>query len=126
MKKELKIKKCNSCGAIVKVLEDCTCDNCGIQCCGEEMKVVVPNSVDAAVEKHVPTYEKVEDEIFVTVNHVMEKEHYIEWISLVSENKEITVTLYPEQNAEARFPYIPGSTVYAYCNKHGLWKCEVK
>lgn len=126
MKKELKIKKCNSCGAIVKVLEDCTCDNCGIQCCGEEMKVVVPNSVDAAVEKHVPTYEKVEDEIFVTVNHVMEKEHCIEWISLVSENKEITVTLYPEQNAEARFPYIPGSTVYAYCNKHGLWKCEVK
>lgn len=126
MKKELKIKKCDSCGALVKVLEDCTCDNCGIQCCGEEMKVVVPNSVDAAVEKHVPTYEKVEDEIFVTVNHVMEKEHYIEWISLVSENKEITVALYPEQNAEARFPYIPGSTVYAYCNKHGLWKCDVK
>ena len=41
-------------------------------------------------------------------------------------NKEYTVKLYPEQDAEARFPYIPGATLYAYCNKHGLWKAEVK
>lgn len=25
-------------------------------------------------------------------------------------------------NNETRFPYIPGSVLYAYCNKHGLWK----
>ena len=56
----------------------------------------------------------------------MEKEHYIEWISLVHDNKEYSVTLYPEQNAEVRFPYIPGSTIYSYCNKHGLWKKEVE
>lgn len=126
MNNELKIKKCDSCGALVKVLEDCTCDNCGIQCCGKEMRLLVPNSVDAAVEKHVPQYEKVEDEIFVTVNHVMEKEHFIEWICLVADNKEYMVKLYPEQNAEVRFPYIPGSCIYAYCNKHGLWKNDVK
>lgn len=126
MKNELLIKKCQSCGALVKVINDCTCDNCGIKCCGDEMKLLVPNSVDAAVEKHVPTYEKVEDEIFVTVNHVMEKEHFIEWITLVADNKEYTVKLYPEQNAECRFPYIPGSCLYAYCNKHGLWKKDVK
>ena len=122
MNNELKIKKCDSCGALVKVIEDCNCDNCGIQCCGKEMRLLKPNSVDAAVEKHVPQYEKVEDEIFVTVNHVMEKEHFIEWICLVADNKEYMVKLYPEQNAEVRFPYIPGSCIYAYCNKHGLWK----
>lgn len=126
MKNELIIKKCEKCGAMVKVLQDCNCDGCGIKCCGEEMKVLVPNSVDAAVEKHVPTYEKVEDEILVKVNHVMEKEHYIEWISLVADNKEYTVNLYPEQDAECRFPYIPGAVLYAYCNKHGLWKADVK
>ena len=125
MKNELVIKKCKSCGAIVKILKDCTCENCGIKCCGEEMEILVPNSVEAAVEKHVPTYEKVEDEIFVKVNHPMEKEHYIEWVALVKDNKEYTVNLYPEQNAECRFKYIPGSTIYAYCNKHGLWKKEV-
>ena len=126
MKNELLIKKCTSCGALVKVIEDCNCENCGIKCCGEEMKLLIPNSVDAAVEKHIPTYRLVEDEIFVNVNHVMEKEHFIEWICLVADNKEFFVKFYPEQNAECRFPYIPGSTIYAYCNKHGLWKKDVE
>ena len=125
MKNELVIKSCKSCGAMVKVLKDCTCENCGIKCCGEEMEILVPNSVEASAEKHIPTFEKVEDEIFVKVNHVMDKEHYIEWIALVKDNKEYTVNLYPEQNAECRFKYIPGSTIYAYCNKHGLWKKDV-
>ncbi len=57
MKNEFIIKKCSSCGAMVKVFKDCTCKDCGIKCCGEEMKVMVPNSVDAAKEKHVPTYQ---------------------------------------------------------------------
>lgn len=125
MKNELIIKRCKSCGATVRVLNDCTCENCGIKCCGEEMEILVPNSVEASVEKHIPTFEKVEDEIFVKVNHVMDKEHYIEWIALVKDNKEYRVNLYPEQNAECRFKYIPGSTIYAYCNKHGLWKKDV-
>lgn len=126
MKKELVIKKCKKCGALVKVIEDCNCGGCGIVCCDEPMEKLVPNSVDAAFEKHVPTYEKMDDGIFVTVNHVMEKEHFIEWIALVSENKEYFVTLYPEQNAEVHLPYISGSKLYAYCNKHGLWETEVK
>lgn len=126
MKNELIIKKCKNCGALVRVLTDCTCDNCGIKCCGAEMEVLVPNTFEAAVEKHIPTYEKVEDEIFVKVNHPMEKEHYIEWICLVKDNKEEMVILYPEQNAEARFKYIPNSTIYCYCNKHELWKKEVE
>ena len=61
MKKELVIKKCKKCGATVKVLEDCHCGGCGIVCCGEPMETLVPNSVDAAVEKHVPTYEKIKE-----------------------------------------------------------------
>lgn len=126
MKRELVLKKCEKCGAVIKVIEDCKCDNCGIKCCDEQMKVIKPNSVDAAVEKHVPTYEIVEDEIFVKVNHVMEKEHYIEWIAMVTDTREEFVELYPEQNAECRFKYVPGAKLYAYCNKHGLWVEEVK
>ena len=126
MNNELIIKKCNSCGAMVKVLEDCTCNNCGIKCCEENMQELIPNSVDAAIEKHIPTYKIIDNEIVVKVNHAMEKEHYIEWITLVKENREYTVKLYPEQNAECKFPYLKGSTLYAYCNKHGLWKTEVE
>ena len=118
---ELKLKKCLICGRVVEVTDDEP-----VMCCGQEMVDVVPNSTDAAVEKHVPNYEKVEDEIFVTVNHVMEKEHYIEWLELVTDSEKIKVELYPEQEAQARFPYVPGSKIYAYCNKHGLWVKEVE
>ena len=36
--KKLVIKKCNQCGAMVKVLQDCTCNGCGIKCCDEQMQ----------------------------------------------------------------------------------------
>lgn len=126
MNNELIIKKCSKCGATVRIIKDCSCENCGIKCCGEEMKNVVPNSVDAAIEKHVPTYNIIDNEIEIKVNHVMEKEHYIEWIAMIKDNKEYKIKLCPEQNAQVRFPYIKGATVYAYCNKHGLWKADVE
>lgn len=124
--KEFKIRKCSKCGAIVKVLEDCNCDGCGINCCGEEMKILIANSVDAAVEKHVPTYEVKDVKIYVKVNHVMEEDHYIEWISIVFEGKEVTTYLEPGEEAVAHSKYVPGSAIYAYCNKHGLWKIDVE
>ena len=126
MKRELVLKKCKSCGAFVKVLKDCECDNCGIKCCGEQMSEVVPNSVDAAFEKHVPTYEINGDMIEVKVNHVMEEDHYIEWVAIVSEKRECTKYFNPGDNCEVHFRYVPNSTLYAYCNKHGLWKTEVE
>ena len=129
MSKEFIIKKCMKCGALVEVYEDCTCENCGIKCCGEEMKALKANSEDAATEKHVPVCEKVEDEIVVRVGeveHPMEKDHYIMWIAQVKDNRVTMVDLYPEQSTETRFPYIPGATIYAYCNKHGLWKKDVE
>lgn len=124
MKNELRIKKCRNCGTAIDLLSS---EDKGLSftCCGELMLDAVANTEEAAIEKHKPTFEKVEDEIVAKVNHVMEKEHYIEWMALVKENKKIMVTLYPEQDAEVRFPYISGSTLYAYCNKHGLWSTEV-
>ena len=47
------------------------------------------------------------------------------WIAQVTEDKTTRVKLYPEQSTETRFPYIKGSTIYAYCNLHGLWKTEL-
>ena len=123
--KELIIRKCFKCGAEIRVLEDCNCQ-CGFQCCGEDMKTLVPNSVDAAFEKHVPTYEVRDGMIYAKVNHVMEDEHYIEWITVISDNKEITTNLTPGQDAVACGKYVPGSTIYAYCNKHGLWRTDVE
>jgi superoxide reductase len=125
MSKEFIVKKCSKCGAVIKVLDDCNC-KCGFECCGEKMETLVPNSVDAAVEKHVPTYEVKDGKIYVKVNHVMEEDHSIEWISIVFGDKEVTTYLEPGKEAVAHCKYVPGSVIYAYCNKHGLWKTEVQ
>lgn len=125
MKKELVIKKCMSCGAMVEVLQDCNCNGCGIKCCDQPMKVLEPNTVDAAVEKHIPTYKINGDKITVTVNHVMEDEHYIEWIACVSDKSICKKFLNPGEKAEVTFKYFPNLTLYSYCNKHGLWKQDV-
>ena len=124
--KELVIKKCMKCGAMVHVLEDCNCGDCGIRCCNEEMTKLVPNSTDGAVEKHVPTYEVKDGKVYVTVNHVMEEEHYIEWIAFQYENKTVMKYLEAGKEATAHCKYKPGMVVYSYCNKHGLWKTEIE
>ena len=118
--------KCPICGNIIGLIQG---DINHMRCCGKEMELMEANSTDAATEKHVPVYERVEDEIVVKVGeveHPMEKDHYIMWIAQVSDNKTTRIRLYPEQSTEVRFKYIPESILYAYCNKHGLWKSEVK
>ena len=106
MEKELVIKKCSKCNTLIEVIKDCNCDNCIIKCCGEEMIELVPNSVDAAFEKHVPNYEVIDNRIIVTVNHVMEENHFIEWIAMSSNNKIIKKFLLPNEKASAIFPYV--------------------
>ena len=124
--KELILKKCMKCNALVKVLEDCNCEDCGIVCCGEPMVEVKANSVDASFEKHVPTYEKEGENIHIKVNHVMEEDHYIEWILVKTEKENREVILKPGDMPEMIVPYEQGTLIYAYCNKHGLWKTEVE
>lgn len=126
MKENVVFYRCPICGNIIGLIEG---DAAHITCCGKPMEKMVANTTDAAVEKHVPAYEKVGDEIVVKVGeveHPMEKEHYIMWIAQVTENTTTRVRLHPEQSTETRFPYIPGSVLYAYCNKHGLWKTTVE
>ena len=122
---KLIIKKCLKCGAIIKMLKECNCNDCGIVCCGNEMVEIIPNSVDASFEKHVPMYEIKNDKIVVNINHVMDNDHYIEWICFVTENGENYVYLEPNQDAIAIFKESKG-ILYSYCNKHGLWMNEIK
>ncbi len=122
--RELKLKKCNNCGALVKVIEDCHC-KCSINCCDEIMSDVTPNSVDAASEKHVPEFSVNDGVTFVKVNHVMDEDHYIEWIALVNDDVEIVHYFKPGDVCEVAFEYDEG-TIYSYCNKHGLWSAVIK
>ena len=123
MSRNFIVKKCKKCGEVIKIFGEKDLD---LECCGEKMFTLISNSVDAAIEKHVPTYEVQGDKVLVKVNHVMEDEHYIDWVVMVSDEKECIKYFKPGEIAETHFKYIPGSVLYAYCNKHGLWKKEVE
>jgi len=118
--------KCPTCGNVLGLIEG---DIAHMKCCGRDLEPLIANTTDAASEKHVPVYEKDGDEIVVRVGeveHPMDEDHYIVWIAQVSRNRTTRVRFVPGEKPETRFPYIPGSTLYAYCNKHNLWKKEVE
>ena len=119
---ELNLKKCSKCGKIVNVM---TYNNQNIMCCNEIMLDIKSNITECAIEKHIPSYKIINDKILVEVNHVMEEDHYISFITLVKNNLEITKYLNDKLKAEVEFPYLKDATLYAYCNKHGLWKTNV-
>ena len=114
-------KKCLKCGELVYVLKD----KCTLMCCNEEMVEVIPNSVDTAIEKHVPEYVIDGDKIIVTVNHVMEEDHFIEWIAIENDKEFFIRKLSPKDEPKVIFDYIPDATIYSYCNKHSLWAKEI-
>ena len=124
--KEVKFYRCPICGNVIELIDG---DSKRITCCGKNMELLVANTVDAAVEKHVPVYKKEDDKIIVSVGeviHQMIEEHYIMWIALVSNNKVTRVDLLPNEAPEAVFNYVENAEIYAYCNLHGLWKATVE
>ena len=98
-----------------------------VVCCGEVMQELMPGTVDAAVEKHVPVVQVQTDGLRVeigSVAHPMTDEHYIEWIALAAAGRVDIRYLKPGDEPAVLFPPAQGGTVYAYCNLHGLWKAE--
>ena len=122
MKEKIKYYRCPVCGNVIEVVNG---DVSRVRCCGKELVELVANTVDAAVEKHVPVYEVEGNEIVVKVGevvHPMEEKHYIKFITLVTEDKVMRVDLKPGEEPVARFPYVKDAVIYEYCNLHGLWK----
>ena len=123
MTERLQIYKCDVCGNIVEVLHEGKGE---LVCCGQPMKLLEENTVDAAVEKHVPVVEKTGDGIKVRVGsaaHPMEEAHYIEWIELIAGGKAYRQFLKPGDEPEALFR-VQADNVMAreHCSLHGLWK----
>jgi len=123
MTKLNQIYKCPTCGNIVEVLHT---GGGTLVCCGEPMELVEENTVDAAIEKHVPVIEKMEDGFRVKVGavpHPMEEEHYIEWAELFFEDgRSSRKYLKPGDKPEVEFKCKKEPTkALIYCNLHGLW-----
>lgn len=123
MAAKLEIYKCMACGNIVEVTHG---GDGELFCCGEPMKKMVENTVDAAKEKHVPVIEKIDGGYKVKIGavpHPMEEKHYIEWIELLADGTAYRQFLKPGLAPEATFMIKADKvSVREYCNLHGLWK----
>lgn len=117
------VYKCPICGNVVEVL------NAGggtLVCCGSPMKLLVENTQEAAVEKHIPVVTKIDGGVHVavgSVEHPMTDAHLIQWIEVVTPTKVLRKNLTPQDKPEATFEVDEEIlAVREYCNLHGLWK----
>lgn len=99
-----------------------------LECCGNSIQELIPNSTEASLEKHIPIVEQLDRHILIKVSskiHPMLPEHYIEWILLETTFGFYQKNLQPGEAPMAEFVLTPGEEVltsYAYCNIHKLWQ----
>ena len=125
--KDTKFYSCSRCGNLVEMIH-----HSGVPpfCCGQKMEEMIPGSVDASGEKHIPAVKVGENIVEVnvgTVDHPMVDAHWIEWVQLVTDRGSCRKFLKPGQAPNVKF-HLGGEkplAVYAYCNLHGLWKTEL-
>lgn len=116
--KRTKFYVCPHCGSFMQGT-----GNSQIVCCGKQL---APLKAVSADEEHTVSVSEIEDDYFIQFDHEMTKAHYISFVSYVRFDRVLTVKLYPEQNAEVRFPKMYGGKMYFYCNTHGLFEYQVK
>lgn len=122
---EIKFYRCNICGNIVGMVFD---SGAVPACCGQDMEELIPNTVEASKEKHIPVVKVIGNKAEVnvgSVDHPMLPEHRIDWIyirtNLGGQRKDLAVGGKPH----ATFALLEGEKVleaYEYCSIHGLWK----
>ena len=107
---------CPVCGNVIQATGEAV-----ISCCGIPLP---PLEAEPADEAHSIKVEIVEDEYYVTVDHPMEKDHYLSFIAAVSDHGVQFQKLYPEGGAEARFRIDRVAAFYVCCNRHGLFRAS--
>ena len=124
-----KFYRCAHCGTIIAFVNS---SGVPVMCCGEKMQEIVPGTVDAAVEKHVPVC-KIENSLLTVtvgeVEHPMAEEHYIQWVFVQTKFGNQRRELSPGSAPTVTFALCEGDevqAVYAYCNLHGLWAADLK
>ena len=121
-----KFFKCRHCGNVIEKVVD---SGVAVVCCGEKMEELVPNTVEASGEKHIPVVTRI-DECSIKVEvgsvpHPMLPEHHIAFIYVETEDGGIRINLKDKPEAVVCTCSSKPVAVYEYCNLHGLWKVEL-
>ncbi len=116
---------CKHCGNIITKLTD---HHTPVSCCGEVMNKLLPNTTEAATEKHKPVIVMEDGHKYAVVGstvHPMTAEHYIEWIVVDYGDHYRVHHLNPGDEPKVKLcKKCEVVDIYAYCNLHGLWKMD--
>jgi superoxide reductase len=119
---------CEKCGNIIGEIHS---SGVPMSCCGQEMKELIPNTVDAAVEKHLPVVSIDENNVSIqigSVEHPMTEQHYIQWVYILTEHGGQRKSFSPDDKPKVTFALSDDKAIaaFAYCNLHGLWKTDIE
>lgn len=105
---------CPVCGNIITSVGKGT-----FSCCGVTLPEAEAEKCD---EEHCLNVQTIDNEYSVTMQHPMNKTHYISFIAYVTSDDCEIIKLYPEQDISLRFRKRGYGIMYAYCNRHGMVK----
>ena len=105
---------CPVCGNIITSVGKGT-----FSCCGVTLPEAEAEKCD---EEHCLNVQTIDNEYYVTMQHPMNKTHYISFIAYVTSDDCEIIKLYPEQDISLRFRKRGHGIMYAYCNRHGMVK----
>lgn len=109
---------CPVCGNILTAMGSAV-----INCCGVSLLPVQEETPDPEHELRVET---IEDEYYVTLEHPMTREHFMSFLAARSDDTLQLKKLYPEGPAEAYFKIRGTRELFAYCNRHGLFRVKIR
>ena len=92
-------------------------------CCGILLPALEPEEGDDA---HHLVVEQIDGDFHVSLDHPMDKRHYLSFMAYVTTDRVHMRKLYPEQAPEARFPVMGPGILYAFCNHHGLFTLKAR
>ena len=107
---------CPVCGNVIRSTGEAV-----VSCCGITLPPAEPEEANC---DHMIMKEVVEDEYYVTMDHPMTKDHYISFLAAVTDQGMEFVKLYPQGPCEGRFKIRRLKYLYAYCNRHGLFRIK--
>lgn len=108
---------CPICGNIITSVGQGAFSCCGI--------ALLDTEADKCDEDHGIFIETIDNEYHVSMSHPMDKSHYISFVAYVASDSVQVVKLYPEQGISVRFRKNGHGTIYAYCNRHGMFQMAV-
>ena len=108
---------CPICGNVIHAMGEGAFSCCGIRLPSQEAEE--PDG------QHRVFVENVDGELYVYLNHPMEKNHYVSFMAYVTDSQIQLEKLYPEQEAQTRFRRAGRGVIYAFCNRHGLFSVKI-